>query len=165
MYDKNDNIIGTGLCHADYNVIDFSEYKNIQTTVSKSDTSESVYVYYRNTDNNTVAIVRFSNHTCNGVEFGDYLDGASKDEVLYRLGMKQRKFIPDTRLFIGFEKVKKADLEKYEEAELTIKEMYALGKDADISACKGKLAKGSNYLIFSDKVREFELKTGQYIYY
>ena len=72
--------------------------------------------------------------------------------MLYKLGLRKREFTPKTFLYIGKQSVAKRDLHKYEEVPLTIQEMYALGEGADLSAYKGKLAKGSNYLIFSDKV-------------
>ena len=163
-FDRLGNIVGDGRFHADYNVFDFSTlgYDFIKSSVSKSETSESVYVYYRNTQNDKVACVRFSWHTCNAVRFGDVLDFTDKDEILYRLGLKTKKRIDEfkTRLAIGFQTVKKVDAHKYEEAELTIQEIYALGAGADISQYVGKLAKGSRYLILSKKINSYEDKVG-----
>jgi hypothetical protein len=50
--------------------------------------------------------------------------------------------------------VAKKDVSQYEESDKTIQELYALGANADISEHKGKLAKGSTYLILGDKVNE-----------
>lgn len=163
-FDRLGNIVGDGRFHADYNVFDFSTlgYDFIESSVSKSETSESVYVYYRNTKNDKVACVRFSWHTCNAVRFGDVLDFTDKDEILYRLGLKTKKRIDEfkTRLVIYFQSVKKIDADKYEEAELTIQEMYALGAGADISQYVGKLAKGSRYLILCGVIEAREYKVG-----
>jgi len=156
--DRLGNPIGDGSYNVDYDILDFSEYPQIYTDVSRSETTETVYVTYINNDNLNRIIVRFSNHTNNAIEFGDQLDGnfASRNEVLYYLGLKKRTFIPNTYLSIDNRHVSKKDIAKgiYEEAELTIKEMYDLGKDADLSNFVGKLAKGSNYLIIGNKVNE-----------
>lgn len=169
LVDKRDNIIGDGTCHADYNVYDFAAdgYDFIESSVIPSRTTESVYVYYRNIRNNNVACVRFSWHTCNNSEFGDVLTWTDTDEILYRLGLKRKKVVDDfeTRLFIFFQDVKKVDADKYEEADLTIGEMYALGKGAPLTAYKGKLAKGSRHLILSDEVREYTDKIGSHYEY
>ena len=80
----------------------------------------------------------------------------------------KRKRVEDkeTYLSITSQQVKKVDAYKYEETPLTIQEMYALGADADLSQYKGKLAKGSRYLILGDKVREFtEVVGAHYEYY
>ena len=164
LYDRFDNIVGDGSVHADYNVFDFSKlgYDFIESSVIKSEKTESVYVYYRNTQNDKIACVRFSWHTCNAVRFGDVLDFTDKDEILYRLGLKMRKKVDEfeTRLSIGFQSVKKIDAHKYEESDLTIQEMYALGAGADISRHVGKLAKGSRYLILRGTVDSYERKIG-----
>lgn len=88
---------------------------------------------------------------------GDQLDWtASREEILFHLGLATRTFIPDTRLFIASRQVSKKSLGQYEEAELTINEMYELGAGADLSKYTGKLAKGSNYLIQGTEVKELE---------
>jgi len=176
--DRQGNYIGDGSCHVDYTVINFSEYPQISSSVSLSETTESVYVTYRNDENDKKITTRFSYHVNNAVAFGDQLNGfaAGKNEILYHLGLKTRTFIPDTFLFINKRCVAKKDMEAglYEFAELTIKEMYDLGKGADLSAYTGKIAKNSNYLILGSKVEE-EVKTstnilgqrvqlGRYIY-
>lgn len=176
--DRQGNYIGNGSCHADYTVIDFSGYPQVSSSVSLSETTESVYVTYENKENGKTITARFSYHVNNAVVFGDQLDGfvASKDEILYRLGLKTRTFVPDTFLFINKKCVAKKDIEAglYEFAELTIKEMYDLGKGADLSAYTGKIAKDSNWLIEGNRVEE-EIKTstnflgqrvqlGRYIY-
>ena len=156
--DRSGNYIGDGKYHVNYKVFDFPEYPFISNSVEKSDTTESVYVTYRNNQNDKKITVRFSLHENNAVKFGDQLNGvlATKDEVLYNLGFKNRKFIPLKRLMIESRQVKKSQIPQYEQAELTIKEMYDLGANADISQYKGKLAQNSNLLILGDKVTEFE---------
>lgn len=158
-----------GGIHEDYDVIDFAArgYDYIEASVSKAETTESVYVYYRNTRNGKVACVRFSRHTCNAVKFGDVLEWSDTDEILYRLGLKGKKVVEDysTRLFIDFRQVKKVDVDKYAEAPLMIQEMYALGADASLAAYKGKLAKGSRYLILGDSVKAYTTKIGSHYEY
>lgn len=111
--------------------------------------------------------MRFSRHTCNAVKFGDVLEWSDKDEILYRLGMKGKKVVDDysTRLFVDFRQVKKVDADKYEEAPLTIQEMYALGTDASLAPYNGKLAKGSRYLILGDSVKAITYKSGSHCEY
>lgn len=174
--DRNDNLIGSGNYHVEHTVYDFPEFPSIQSTVTESNTSETVYIRYANRENGRNVTVRFSWHINNAVEFGDQLDGntTSRDEVLYRLGLMRRTFIPNSFLFIGKRMVKKSAMKNYEEADLTIGEMYELGEDADLSRFVGKLAKGSNYLITSSKVdKVLESRTdrlgntvycGKYIY-
>ncbi len=176
--DRRGNYIGDGSFHVDYNVTDFSKkYPQIKSEVNESDTTESVYVTYRNTDNNKKVTLRFSDHENNAVKWGDQLDGrwTSNDEILYHLGLKEREFIPDKYLSVPYRQIKKKEMKNYEEAPLTIQEIYALGKDADLSEYKGKLAKNSNYLIEGDKITEHEIvrrdpllgytyRTGKYIY-
>lgn len=148
--DKYDNPIGGD--HVDYDVMDLSKY-GVESRVSKSEQSESVYVYYRRGEK--VAKVRFSRHYSSCVYDGGVMDGwATKQEILFELGLMDREFIPSTHLIIGKNMVKMSDVENYEEADLTIQEMYALGAGADLSPYVGKLAKGSRYLIFSQKVEE-----------
>jgi hypothetical protein len=159
--DKNDNYIGDGSYHVSYDVVDLSDYPQVSVDVNKSSTTESVYVKYNNNDNLQSITVRFSNHENNAVKFGDQLDGniATKNEILYRLGLMGKEFIPETFLFIPTRQVSKIDAPKYKEADLTIQEMYNLGEGADLSKYKGKLAKGSRYLIQGDTVKK-EIKSG-----
>ena len=154
--DRDGNPIGDGSFHVEPDVFEFDQYPQIKSDTSYSDTTESTYITYRNTENGKSIAVRFSNHESNAVRFGDQLNGwiASRDEVLYHLGLKQREFIPETFLLIATRKIAKKQLGDYEEADKSIQEMYALGANADISEYKGKLAKGSNYLILGDKVDE-----------
>lgn len=146
---------GNGSWHVDYNVCNID---GINVNVTFSNTSESVYVTYYNENNGKKVVVRFSNHECNAVRFGDYLNGntASMLEIMYHLGLASRVFVPNKILFIHTRKVKKTEVNTYDVAELTISEMYALGAWADISAYRGKLAKGSNYLILGDTVEEVD---------
>lgn len=147
--DKFGNVIGDD--SIEYNTLDLSSY-GIKTSVQKSYSTESVYVYY--TLGTISAVVRFSNHHCNAVEFGKYIDGNNytEDEILFKLGLKERVFIPLTEKRIETMQVAKKKLANYEEAELTIKELYALEVGSDISKYTGKIAKGSNYLICSTEV-------------
>lgn len=174
--DKSGNIIGDGNYHVDYSVFDMSDYPSVSCTVNESEFTESVYVRYYNADNDKSVTVRFSWHSNNAVKFGDQLDGciATRDEVLYHLGLKSRKFVSETRLMIATRYVKKADVTLYSEADLTIHELYALGAGADLSSYTGKVAKGSNILILGKTVEEVpvtrldsfgkEVKIGKYIY-
>ena len=174
--DRSGNYIGDGTWNIEPSVFDFSEYPQVTSSISYSNTTESAYVTYRNTDNLKSITVRFSEHENNAVKFGDQLNGlfASRNEIMYRLGIICRKFIPNTYLHISTMQVKKKEICNYEIANITIKEMYDKGANADISEYIGKIAKDSNYLIIGDKVEELqEFKTnligskiliGKYIY-
>ena len=176
LTDRNDNLIGDGTYHVEHHIIDLENYPQVSYTVSRSNTSETVYVKYFNSENGKEITVRFSWHENNAVKFGDQLNGytASSDEILYRLGLKTRTFIPNTFLAIAKRMVKKVEMKNYEEADLTIQEMYALGAGADISDHTGKLAKGSNWLIEGTEIVEHEetrtdhfgnkVRIGKYIY-
>ena len=157
-YDRLGNNILTAEFHAKYDVIKFNNYK-ILTSIDFSQTTESVYVTYRYNDKSITC--RFSNHICNAVEFGDQLDGnlATPNEILYKLGLVSRIFIPETFLYIDKYSVKKSKMVNYEECELTLKEMYNLGANFDISKFTGKLAKGTNTIINGSKIEVVE-KTG-----
>lgn len=149
--DRFGNTIGD--VNVDYRIEDLSAYSTeIRTKVQKSNSTESVYVYYILGDK--MAVVRFSSHSCNGVEFGNYIDGNTYpiDEILYRLGLVKRVFIPNTYLSIYTQQVAKKKIASYEMADITIQEMYAMGEGADLSAYKGKIAKDSNYLILGDTI-------------
>ncbi len=165
--DKSGNPIGDGNFHVDYFVEDMTEYPQVKISVSKSDSTESVYVRYFNEDNAESITLRFSMHENNAVKFGYQLNGytASKNDILYELGLINRKFVPNTYLSITKRQVKKVDLPKYEESNLSIKEMYDLGEGADISMHKGKIAKGSNYLIQGDTVEKIIADTGRFEYF
>ena len=156
--DRIGNEIGTGNYHVDFTVENFGE--SVLASVSKSVSSESVYVTYTNLDNDKTITVRFSNHENNAVRFGDQLNGATttNNEILFHLGVKKRTFVPNTYKSICNQKVAKKRLAQYEESSLTISEMYDLEVGTDISAHTGKLAKGSNYLILGSVV---ELKEQQ----
>lgn len=174
--DKSGNLIGSGEYHSDYTTYDFKEYPEISHKVVKSNTTESVYVTYYNKKNDKKITVRFSEHENNATKFGDQLNGnnASKDEILYHLGLKDREFIPNKYLRIYTRSISKKDVKNYEEADKTIKELYELGKDADLSKYKGKVAKGSNRLIEGGKIEEMietrqdilgrNVKIGKFIY-
>lgn len=156
--DKYDNYIGDGSYHSDYYIIDFSDYPDITYNINKSNTTETVYITYYYKEKSIT--VRFSNHTSNAVEFGDQLDGnfATKNEVLYHLGLKKRKFIPDIYKYIPSYQVKRSEVENYEMIDLTWEELYDLPVGTDISKYKGKLGKNSNRIIDGDRV-ENKIKT------
>lgn len=156
LTDREGNFIGTGIISAKYEVIDMSDYPEVEVKVDKSLTTESVYVkYYLGLEK---VVCRFSHHNNNAVKFGDQLNGylAEKNEILALLGLKKRTFVPNKYLTFGKKQVKKSQCVNYEETDLTIKEIYALGKDADISKHVGKLAKGSNWLILTETIEEVE---------
>lgn len=148
--------LGNEIIKGDYNVsfdvFEFTDFPQVYNSVSKSETTESVYVRYTNQDNNNTIVVRFSNHVNNAVEFGDQLDGnfATADEVLCHLGLKKRTFVPKTRINIRAHQVKKIYMKDYEEADLTMSEMYALGVGADLSMYVGKR---TNELLQSKEIK------------
>ena len=152
--DRSGNEIGSGNWHKAYKVFDFDDYPYISHRVDKSNSTESVYVTYSNNENGKSIKVRFSSHENNATKFGDELDGdfATKLQVLYHLGLAKRTFIPNTYLSIQKRKIAKKELGKYEVADKTIQELFALGEGADISEFKGKIAKNSNYLLLGDLV-------------
>jgi hypothetical protein len=155
--DRSGNFIGDGSWNVDYTLFDFTDYPQINNSVSKSETTESVYVTYYNKDNNNSITLRFSEHDNNAVKFGDQLNGyfASKNEILAHLGLMKRTFVPIKKAFIKSQMVSKKNINKYEFADKTISEMYAMGVGADISKYNGKIAKGSNYLINDNFVGEY----------
>jgi hypothetical protein len=157
--DNRGNEIGNGSYHVDYTVLDFQDYPGINASVSMSETTESVYVTYSYNGNSVV--VRFSDHCNNATLFGDQLNGffATKNEILYRLGLITRTFVQGTRLFINSRMVKKSEIGTlYQVSDLTIQEMYRLGAGADLTSHTGKIAKDSNYIILGEKV-ETQLET------
>lgn len=99
--------------------------------------------------------VRYSLHESNATKFGEVLGSTeTEDEVLSYLGYATRTFIQAFRPFIATEQVKNKNVKNYEQAELTIQEMYALGIGADLTPYVGKVAKGSNYLIIGNTVEK-----------
>lgn len=173
--DRSGNYIGDGSHHVSYHV---EEIEGVSVSISKSSNTESVYVRY-SIDNGSelkAITVRFSNHENNAVKFGDQLNGlfATKDEIMYHLGLKKRMFIPDTRLYISSRQLSKKSFHLYDVADKTIQEMYAMGEGADLSAYTGKLAKNSNILILGKKVEKCyitrtnifgqHVRVGKYIY-
>lgn len=151
-------------CHAEYYVAEFPE-TDIKSSVEFSESSESVYVRYSSKKTGKSVTCRFSWHHSNAERFGDVLNGywVGTDEILFRLGYKEREFVPDTQLVIASRKVAKKQLALYEEAPLTIREMYALGEGADLSQYVGKIAKGGNYLILGDKVEKSVIKVRDFL--
>ena len=153
--DRAGNTIGNGSYHVKHDVMELGH--GIVTMVEMSQTTESVYVHYTHIENGTRATVRFSNHENNAVKFGDQLDQfATGNEILFKLGLIKRTFVPNVRLMINSRQVKKIEMETYQVADLTIQEMYALGAGANLSAFTGKLAKDSNLLIIGEEVISFE---------
>jgi hypothetical protein len=137
-------------------------YPNISYKVDESASTESVYVTYTNNDpkypenERPKVTVRYSNHDSNAVKFGDQLRGEAVErnngELLYRLGLKEREWIPAPS--VPTQTVSKKDLENgtYEESGLTERDIMLLPVGADIAEHKGKLIKGTNKLILVDKV-------------
>lgn len=170
-YDKYDNPIGDGSYHADYKVEDFKDYPQIHSSVSKSSGTESVYVTYSyrhpNEDFARRATVRFSGHQNNAVKFGDQISGNStnaKNDVLVKLGLMRKIWVPRTKLSVKTQHVGKARLSEYVIADKTIDEILAMGSGANISKYKGKIAKDSNILILGNKVQKVNTIYGKYGY-
>ena len=161
--DRDGNRIGDGSSHMRYKVDEVAlSYPNISYKVDESATTESVYVTYYNNDpkysenERPKVTVRYSTHDSNAVKFGDQLRGEAVErnngELLYRLGLKEREWIPAPS--VPTQTVSKKDLENntYEESELTERDIMLLPVGADIAEHKGKLIKGTNKLILVDKV-------------
>jgi len=174
--DRSGNPILDGTWNIEPTIFNFPEFPQVSNSISNSATTETTYVTYSNIENGKSITVRFSLHENNATKFGDQLDGnfATKDEVLFALGLVGRIFVPETFLFISKQMVKKADMANYQEAELTINEMYDLGENADLTNFVGKLAKGSNWLIQGNTITKMEnisldilgrtIRRGSYIY-
>ena len=166
-YDRYGNLVGDGSWHHDYHVVDFSDMPEIDVRVSKSNTSESVYVRYLHCPTMKSITCRFSTHISNAVLYDVELNGhtATRDEILYKLGLKKCKWVANTKIHIPARQVGKAKFADYEIAELTLDEMYALGEGADISMYTNKVAKGSNWLILGTYIGRRETIHGHYEYY
>lgn len=153
-YDINGQMIGNGDSHCAYNIEEFPGLP-IKTNVQKSLSSESVYVTYLHMETLKLAKVRFSSHTCNDVEFGAVIDGHStnvRNEILYKLGLVERRFVPAFSGCITFQNVAKKKMHLYEVADKTIAELSSLPAGTDISEYRGKIAKDSSMVITSSKV-------------
>ncbi len=163
VVDRDGNPIGDGSWHKNYKVDEVAlSYPNISYKVDKSASTESVYVTYTNNDpkypenGKPKVTVRYSIHDSNAVKFGDQLRGEAVErnngELLYRLGLKEREWVPAPS--VPTRTVSKKDLENntYEESELTERDIMLLPVGADIAEHKGKLIKGTNELILVDKV-------------
>jgi hypothetical protein len=164
--DKSGNIIGDGTFHVDYTVYEFPDYPQIKSSVSKSSTTESVYVTYTNTENLESITVRFSWHENNAVKFGDQLHGdfATKNEILYRLKLLKKTHIPIFKKYIQGRPIKKSEIKNYEIADKTIQELYELNVGDDISIYKGKISKNGNYLLTGNKIYQQEVgRTAKYV--
>ena len=117
------------LGHAEYYVAEFPE-TDIESSVEFSDSSESVYVRYSSKKTGKSVTCRFSWHQSNAEIFGDVLNGywAGTDDILFRLGYKKRKFIPDTQLVIKSRKVAKNSLPYMKKPLLLYEKCMLLGK-------------------------------------
>ena len=163
--DKHDNPIGDGAFHCTYNVIDLTSY-GVRSTISFSDTTESVYVSYINDNNSKRITARFSHHINNAVKFGDQLNGflATEDEILFHLGLMKRTFKPAIILQLGRNTVKAKKIHEYKSCGLTLPELFDLGAGADVSMYVGMLIEGTNEVITSSKITSYEGNYGSFIY-
>ena len=183
--DRDGNPIGDGSWHKNYKVDEVAlSYPNISYKVDKSASTESVYVTYTNNDpkypenERPKVTVRYSNHDSNAVKFGDQLRGHEFDEstpvgkrmaerqtniLLTRLGLK--KAVPVYGKYIPNRMVSNREIEQgiYEETDKTIQEMYDLPIGTDISQYKGKVAKGSRYLIEGNEVERGQIKDYKFV--
>lgn len=153
-YDENGHLIGDGSWHHPYHIEEFPGL-NLRITVQKSATTESVYVFYMNRETLEYAKVRFSSHISNDLKYGAVIDGKSPDarnEILFRIGLMTKTFIPRFVNHIHTQYVAKKKLHLYEEADKTIAELTALPAGTDISEYRGKIAKGTTLMITSDKI-------------
>lgn len=169
--DRNGNMIGNGYFHTSYSVI---EHEGVSHEINKSQTTETVYVKYYSEHGSIT--VRFSNHENNAVKFGDQLDGntVTKMELLAHLGLMKRTFIPHVSKSVPTTQIKMKKVKDYEQADLTIQEMYELPVGTDLSKYVGKVAKSSNYRIDGNKITEIfsyrsdmfgqKVKIGEYKY-
>lgn len=167
--DINGQLIGGYESETSYHIEDFGDLP-IAYDVEKAISTESVYVRYWRTDDRDreKVTVRFSWHTCNGIRFGLYVDGESKDarnEILYRLGFKKRRIVPIYTTSVGKEFVGKKRIKQFVECDKTIEEIESLPEGADLSDCCGKLAKGTNILIKNDHVRRVQTAYNRAEYY
>lgn len=161
--DRNGNYIGDGKSHCEYKVLNI---EGVESEVSFSDSTESVYVTYR--ANNKSCVCRFSHHTCNGVKFGDYLNGFCADEysIKTKLGFYRVHFEPEfeTKLTIESDffnnKIAKKMIENgtVEAAAISIQDLYKRGAGADVTDVKGKMV--GRYLIKGNRIETKEIPTG-----
>lgn len=153
--DRSGNFIGDGKFHAEFDVFEFSDFPQVKSKVEKSSTTESVYVHYFNTENEKRVTVRYSNHENNATKFGDQLNGhtTNRQEVLYKLGILSRKFIPNLIPSIPTQQVKKTKLKDFVQSDKTIQELYEMVRNKkSIAKYVGKLTKGQNYLVTGEGV-------------
>lgn len=165
--DREGNEIGDGSYHVPYKVDStILDYPNVSYEVAESNSTESVYVTYYNNDpkysvyERPKVTVRFSNHGSNSSKFGDVLPGSLNEserqtnEILARLGLK--KATPIHGKSIPTVSASNADIEsgKYEEADITKQELYALPIGADISQYRGKRINGTREIINTDNVKQ-----------
>lgn len=171
--DRNGQPIGDGSVHFPYEVVDFSGYPQISHRVSESVGTESVYVTYTNEDTGAKATVRFSGHENNATKFGDQLSGwynnspvkqQMENELKYRLGLVDRKYIYAKSIPTRSVSNKELAAGTYPEADKTIQELYELPVGTDLAQYKGKLAKGSRYLITGGKVKENRSRVASVVY-
>ncbi len=164
-FDSNDQMIGEGDVHAHFSIEEFEGFP-IRSSVQESISTESVYVVYTNEVTGAAVQVRFSGHCCNAVRFGEVIDGYGRqvrEQILFRLGLATRRFVPAFVNHVITQAVAAKRLANYEMASLTLEEIKALPAGSDISEFCGKIAKDSNYLIKSDRVLSVQ-QGGKFIY-
>ncbi|MDR0509541.1 MAG: hypothetical protein LBH06_00425 [Rikenellaceae bacterium] len=167
LTDRSGNYIGDGSWHYEPKVFDFPEYPQISVSVSYSNTTESSYVRYNNTNNGRSITVRFSGHGNNATKFGDQLNGdlTGRDEVLYRLGLKGKNVERVPFPLVPTRMVKKKEVGNYGTTDKTLDEIAAPGIGADISEYNGKVIKGTSLLITGDRVGAEKNRAGQKVTY
>lgn len=166
--DENGTAIGYGDIHANY-VVENMEGLPVRVKVTESSNTESVYVKYYRTDGKSLPIlddnyagcvtVRFSQHMCNGVKFGNYILGdlrnGNRNEVLYRLGFISKERVEVKAPFVFTRNIKKSAAAECEVCPLTMGDLTALPVGTDISKYNGMPLPGTeNIIIASDKVGE-----------
>lgn len=155
--DKSGNYIGDGTFNVEYDVLEFPEFTQIKNNVSKSDTTESVYVKYTNTENLNSVTVRFSNHENNAVKFGDQLNGflATKNEILHRLGLVKRTFMPNSpNSKIGNYKYVPLDTITLEEIKMLEERNIEINRKKFLDLFQEKLL--SNGFTFNENLRTYQ---------
>ena len=128
-YDINGMQIGDGSWHNPHTIFDFGELP-VTAHVEKSVATESVYVTYTRTDISDIkAKVRFSNHTCNDIRYGEVIDGnlsEAREHVLVKLGFMRVVKTPRFAKHIAFNSValKKIKTGAVELLPISIDELY-----------------------------------------
>ncbi len=161
-HDINGTIIGDGEFHCNYEIFDFEGFP-ITSQVQEAYTTESVYVSYRRTDILSDSVqVRYSDHICNGIKFGVYVDGRhpeAKKEVLSRLGLLRKVAVPVMSKYVAHRNVTKKTLKQYQTTPVTIAKLEELPEGTDISEYTGKVCEGTNILIVGNTVAVRQIGT------